>query len=184
MKAARAALVMITAVVVLAAAAPAGAALTERASVATGGAQANNNSLGGVMTPNGRYVAFQSFASNLVTGDTNGRTDIFVRDRRAGITRRVSIATDGTEANHESFSASITPDGRYVAFESFASNLVTGDGNGTFDVFVHDTQTGDNRAGQRRHRRIGRQRPELCRVDQCGRTLRGVRLRGVEPRVR
>ena len=101
MKAARAALVMITAVVALAAAGPAGAALTERASVATGGAQGNNNSLSGDMTPNGRYVAFHSFASNLVTGDTNGRTDIFVRDRRTGITKRVSVASDGTQANHE-----------------------------------------------------------------------------------
>jgi Tol biopolymer transport system component len=142
MKAARATLVMITAVVFLAAAGPAGAALTERVSVATGGAQGNHNTFTGVMSPNGRWVAFQSFASNLVTGDTNSRTDIFVRDRRTGINERVNVASDGTEANHESFLASITPDGRYVAFQSFASNLVTGDSNGTFDVFVHDRQTG------------------------------------------
>jgi hypothetical protein len=143
MKAARAVLVVIIAVVVLLlAAGPASAAQTQRVSVATGGAQANHNSTTPAITPDGRYVAFQSFASNLVTGDVNGLTDVFVRDRQTGATELVSVHTDGTQANSVAAQATISADGRYVAFESFASNLVDGDTNGKFDVFVHDRQTG------------------------------------------
>jgi len=86
----------------------------------------------------GRYVAFGSNANNLVPGDTNGAGDVFVRDRQAGETVRVSVASDGTQANDFSFQHSISADGRFVAFQSVATNLVADDTNGVNDVFVHD----------------------------------------------
>ncbi|MEA2438103.1 MAG: hypothetical protein QOF65_2659, partial [Thermoleophilaceae bacterium] len=114
------------------------AALTERLSVANGGAQANGDSLGGSasVSGNGRYVVFWSWASDLNGGDTNNAADVFLRDRQTGRTERVSVANDGAQANNPSVNASISADGRYVAFGSSASNLVGGDTNNTADVFV------------------------------------------------
>jgi Tol biopolymer transport system component len=127
----------------LAAAGPAGAAaLTERVSVATGGGQASDFSRDGAVSMDGRHVAFQSPASDLVAGDSNGAVDVFVRDRQAGVTERVSVAGDSAQANSHSLNAAISADGRYVAFLSFASNLVAGDTNEFGDVFVHDRQSG------------------------------------------
>ena len=93
------------------------------------------------ISADGRYVAFISDASNLVPGDTNGVTDIFVYDRQTGTIERVSVAADGTQGNGGSCQPSISADGRYVAFSSYASNLVPGDTNGISDVFVYDRQT-------------------------------------------
>jgi len=120
---------------------------TTRVSVASDGKQANMDSSSGVELPgaisaDGRFVAFQTKAANLVAGDTNGETDIFVHDRQTGQTTRVSVASDGTLANSGSGNPWLTPDGRFVAFDSGASNLVAGDTNGAIDVFVHDRQTG------------------------------------------
>jgi LPXTG-site transpeptidase (sortase) family protein len=115
---------------------------TTRVSVTSDETQANGSSYVLAISTNGRYVAFNSDASNLVTGDTNGAWDIFVRDRIAGNTTRVSVASDGTQANADSFGLAISANGRYVAFSSHASNLVTGDTNGRPDVFVYDQQTG------------------------------------------
>jgi hypothetical protein len=112
--------------------------LTERVSVSTAGLEANNNSDVSTISADGRYVAFVSWASNLVEGDTNARPDIFVHDRATGVTERVSVATGGTQANDRSFLGSISDDGRYIAFQSAATNLVPGDTNGANDVFVHD----------------------------------------------
>ncbi len=86
----------------------------------------------------GRYVAFISPENNLVPNDTNGTWDVFVHDRVIGQTIRVSIASDGTQANGSSQSATISGDGRYVVFTSKANNLVAGDGDDLYDVFVHD----------------------------------------------
>lgn len=89
-------------------------------------------------------MAFVSDASDLVAGDTNGASDVFVRDRRdrfAGVTRRVSVGRDGQEANGDSFLAAISANGRYVA--SDASNLVARDTNERRDVFVRD-RSGDS----------------------------------------
>jgi Tol biopolymer transport system component len=94
------------------------------------------------ISADGRYLAFHWLASNLVTGDTNGTRDVFVRDRTAGTTTRVSVRTGGTQANGHSVSASLSADGRYVAFASAASNLVTGDTNGASDVFLRDRTGG------------------------------------------
>ncbi|WNM62462.1 FG-GAP-like repeat-containing protein [Candidatus Nitrospira neomarina] len=115
---------------------------TTRVSVATGGGQANGESLEPAISANGRYVAFRSDATNLVPGDTNGTTDVFVHDRQTGITSRVSVATGGGQSNNNSFTPALSADGRFVAFHSFANNLVPGDTNGVLDVFVHDRQTG------------------------------------------
>jgi Tol biopolymer transport system component len=116
---------------------------TTRVSVATGGGQANLASLDPSISADGRYVAFVSAATNLVSGDTNNVADIFVHDRQTGQTTRVSVASDGTQANNQSSDPSISSNGRYVAFASLASNLVSGDTNGAWDVFVHDRQTGE-----------------------------------------
>jgi Tol biopolymer transport system component/ribosomal protein L24E len=95
------------------------------------------------VSADGGLVAFESDSSNLVAGDTNGVTDIFVRDRPGGHTERVSVATDGTQANKGSFKPGISADGRFVVFESAASNLLPGgaDTNGVKDIFLHDRQT-------------------------------------------
>ena len=90
----------------------------------------------------GRFVAFAANAENMVPGDTNGATDVFVRDRQAGTTTRVSVATGGAQGTGASSEPSISADGRFVAFSSLAPNLVPGDTNGQRDVFVHDRQTG------------------------------------------
>jgi|GEM_PF-1585857 len=116
--------------------------VVQRVSVASGGTQGNGDSGCPSISADGRYVAFQSYASNLVPGDTNGTWDVFVHDRLTGQTTRVSVASDGTQGNGDSECPSISADGRYVAFASLASNLVPGDTNGTWDVFVHDRLTG------------------------------------------
>jgi Tol biopolymer transport system component len=116
---------------------------TERVSVSSKEKQGNSYSRGsGAPSPDGRYVAFESDASNLVRGDTNGQQDIFVRDRRSGTTRRVSLGPNGVQANGPSFDAKITADGRYVTFTSVATNLVPGDTNNDRDVFVRDLKAG------------------------------------------
>ena len=94
------------------------------------------------MSGNGRYVAFQSEASNLVPGDTNGTHDVFVHDRLTGETTRVSVSTGGEQGSSRSEWPSISGDGRYVAFASYADNLVPGDANWSRDIFVHDRLTG------------------------------------------
>ncbi len=111
---------------------------TTLVSVTSDGTPANGASYFPSISADGRFVAFQSFATNLVPGDTNGQYDIFVHDRQTGTTTRVSIASDGTEANNASGAPSLNADGRYVVFQSQASNLVSGR-NG---IFVHDMQTG------------------------------------------
>lgn len=113
-----------------------------RISLGLGGVEANHNSRGVAISADGRYVAFASGASNLVSGDTNETDDIFVYDRQTAQMSRVSVASGGVEANGGSQSPAISSDGRYVAFVSDASNLVPNDTNGFTDVFVHDRQTG------------------------------------------
>lgn len=93
------------------------------------------------ITPNGRWVTFTSNALNLVPGDHNLAFDIFVRDRKTKQIQRISVGTNGTEANGDSTNPVISADGRYVAFESDATNLVAGDTNGYTDVFLHDLRT-------------------------------------------
>ena len=84
----------------------------------------------------GHVVAFASDASNLVPGDTNGRTDVFARDRAAGTTERVSVGPGDAQGKGASYRPAISWDGREVAFVSEAANLVPDDTNGATDVFV------------------------------------------------
>jgi len=118
------------------------AGTTTRVSVASNGTQGNDFSGDSSISATGHFVAFDSPATNLVSGDTNGVPDVFVHDRQTDQTTRVSVASDGTQGNGDSHFPSISPTGRYVAFDSFASNLVSGDTNLATDIFVHDRQTG------------------------------------------
>src|SRR5262249_40326816 len=124
--------------------------IVERVSVDDAGREAAtgvSHALGSLaISADGMVVAFVSDAP-LVPDDTNHLPDVFVRDRRNATTRRVSVGTNGTQANGPSFSfpsvVSLSDDGRLVAFDSEASNLIPDDTNGVRDVFVHDRLTGD-----------------------------------------
>ncbi len=102
---------------------------TSRLSVSSSGVEGNGDSLEPTIAGNGSAVAFESAATNLVTGDTNAAVDIFVRDLAAGTTVRVSVDSAGAQANGASDESSFSGDGSHVAFESLASNLVAGDTN-------------------------------------------------------
>jgi hypothetical protein len=106
----------------------------------TGGG--NGDSLPAGVSADGRYALFESTADDLLPGDTNNASDVFLRDLSAGNTVLVSVATNGGWANGASSGAIITPDGRYVAFSSTAGNLVANDTNGIPNVFVRDLNTG------------------------------------------
>jgi Tol biopolymer transport system component len=116
---------------------------TARVSLSSVDVEGNGDSGLTQVTTDGRFVAFNSDATNLVEDDTNEASDIFVRDREAGTTIRISVSSDGTEANGPSWEPAMTPDGRFVAFSSTASNLVAGDTNDAFDVFLHDRQSAE-----------------------------------------
>jgi Tol biopolymer transport system component len=114
-------------------------------SVDSAGIQGNDDSAFPSISFDGRFVAFASFATNLVPGDTNATTDYFVRDRQTGTTERVSVDSAGAQGNGVSGNdsvPSVSSDGRYVVFDSWSSNLVPADTNGDRDVFVRDRQTG------------------------------------------
>jgi Tol biopolymer transport system component len=115
---------------------------TERVSVNGGGKQGNRSSRAPKVSGDGRFVAFNSTASNLVAHDTNKTSDVFVRDRLNGTTERVSVNSAAKQAKGKSFGRSTTPDMRFVAFDSLASNLVPRDKNKTWDVFLRDRLTG------------------------------------------
>ena len=115
---------------------------TTRVSVDSSGIQGDSVSLSPSLSADGRVVAFESLASNLAAGDTNGVEDVFVHDRVSGITRRVSVGSAGNQGDLDSFAAALSADARAVAFQSLASNLVAGDTNGVEDVYVHDLVTG------------------------------------------
>jgi hypothetical protein len=111
---------------------------TERVSIDSTGKEGDDASRHPAVSMGGRYVAFVSSATNLVSGDTNGMADVFVRDRQAGTTERVSVDSSGTQTDGACTTCAISSDGRYVAFASAGTNLVSGDTNGTFDVFLRD----------------------------------------------
>lgn len=115
---------------------------TRRVSVSSTGAQGNGDSSAPKVSSDGRYVAFESLATNLVPGDTNGVADVFVRDLVANTTTRVSVSGSGTQGNGLSGAVSLSANGRWVSFVSLASNLVPGDTSNSFDAFVRDTLTG------------------------------------------
>ncbi len=125
---------------------------TVRVSVDAAGGQANDGSFQPYLSADGRFVAFQSYATNLVAGDLNAVADIFVKDLQSGAIVRVNVDSAGTEAlpglATDTYPGSYTPvlsaDGRFVAFASSAPNLVAGDTNGMQDIFVEDRDTDAN----------------------------------------
>lgn len=116
---------------------------TRRVSVSSTGAQGTAESSGPSLSADGRFVAFASSAPNLVPGDTNAFSDVFLHDLRTGETARISISTTGEEGNYPSRAPAVSGNGRYVAFESRASNFAVTDA--TIDVFVRDRATGETR---------------------------------------
>lgn len=111
---------------------------TQLVSVSSEYDQANDRSYKASISPDGRYIAFDSSASNLVSGDMNNKIDIFVHDRQTGITERVSVSSYGAESDGDSYFPTISSDGRYIAFDSDADNLISNDTNGVRDSFVYD----------------------------------------------
>jgi Tol biopolymer transport system component len=110
----------------------------ERISVPTGGGLANGASERPSISADGRYVAFASAATNLVANDTNGTVDVFVRDRVAGTTKRVSVSSTGAQVSGTSRDPDISADGSVIAFASNAFELVPNDANGYSDIFIRD----------------------------------------------
>jgi Tol biopolymer transport system component len=134
---------------------------TVRVSVNSNGGEGNGKSDGPALSADGRYAAFESTSTNLLAadptaqdvprvprnldptgriegGDDNFASDIFVHDLKTGATKRVSVASDGSEAKGDSYHAAISGDGRRVAFVSVAPNLEAGDTNHFREVFLHD----------------------------------------------
>jgi len=114
---------------------------TELISVSSSGEPANSDSWMPALSSDARYVAFMSYATNLVPGETNDLPNIFVRDRTIGETKLLSRTPSGAPGNGESWGPSISADGRWIAFFSTASDLVSGDTNGTSDAFLYDNAT-------------------------------------------
>lgn len=117
-------------------------ATTTCVSVNSEGAAGDNHSRIPAISADGRYVAFESFASNLVPGDTNSRVDVFLHDRTTRATTRVSVSSEEKQVDGDSHNPAVSADGRLVVFSSFASNLVRLDTNNRYDVFVRDRKTG------------------------------------------
>ncbi|MCX5204002.1 hypothetical protein OG897_21440 [Streptomyces sp. NBC_00237] len=124
------------------AAAPAPGPRTEKVSVATGGAEADQGATGLSISRDGRYVVFASAAANLVPGDTNNASDIFLRDLTQGTTVRVSTRADGSQADGPSTDPTISADGSHIGFSSDAANLAPGATGGRTHGYVKNLRTG------------------------------------------
>ena len=114
----------------------------ERISINDSIGPGNGNSQHISVSADGNRIAFESFSSQLVAGDSKGERDIFDFDRADGSITRISVGPMGVEANDASRAPAISGNGRFVAFTSDADNLVVGDTNGNRDLFVHDLETG------------------------------------------
>lgn len=116
--------------------------VVERVSVSSSGVQGDAwSQVDPKLSADGRFVAFVSSATTLVSGDTNGFEDIFHHDRQTGVTIRCSISSTGVQTDERSAGAAISGNGRFVAFWSYSDLLDPADQNGLRDVFVHDTVT-------------------------------------------
>ena len=108
-------------------------------SLGPNGRQSEDDSFSPAISADGRFVAFNSLAGNLVPGDNINNVDVFLHDRRTGTTERVSLGLSGREGNDSSLGAALSANGRFVAYKSFgADNLVPNDTNRRSDVFVRD----------------------------------------------
>jgi hypothetical protein len=114
----------------------------QRQSPGLNGAAPNGSSRPAAISKDNSKIAFTSFASNLVAGDTNGHADAYVWNRWSGTYQRQPRGSDGLEPNADSFPAGMSADGTRVLLSSYASNLVPGDTNGKADMFVWDRTTG------------------------------------------
>ena len=117
---------------------------TKRVSVATSGIQGDGDSDFAAISADGRFVAFHSYATNLVAGETNDTVNVFVHDRQTGATDSINGESDAIDGNGLAGLPAISADGRFVAFASDSTNLVPGDVNGHLDVFVYDRKTAKN----------------------------------------
>lgn len=117
---------------------------TTRISLGLNGAQSDGLSSSPRLSQNGRFIAFESLATNLVVNDTGNVQDIFVYDRTSGNTVRVSISSTGAAANNHCLHPALSGDGRFVVFVSAATNLTTDDANSLSDVFLHDRDPDQN----------------------------------------
>jgi Tol biopolymer transport system component len=113
-------------------------AISLMSQTSTGGVS-NAASAQPAVSGDGRYVVFASLATNLVAGDTNLESDVFVCDRQSGTLTRVSVGT--TQGNGASRAPAISADGQIITFASLATNLVAQDPNRTLDVFAYDQRT-------------------------------------------
>jgi len=114
---------------------------TTRVSVDSNGVEGDGPSSLPSISANGRYIAYHSAATNLVTSDTNLSIDLFLYDTQTATTTRVSVDGNGVEGNNISWKSSISRDGNFIAYLSNASNLISGDTNGAGDVFLYNRQT-------------------------------------------
>ena len=121
------------------------AGVTTRVSESSAGGQTNDRSWPTAMSDDGSVVLFGSSADDLIGGDTNGASDLFVRSLATGAVQRVSVGDGGQQGNGHAQAGALSADGRVVAFSSLASNLVPGDTNNTSDVFVRDLDSGTTR---------------------------------------
>ncbi|MDQ3849845.1 MAG: hypothetical protein M3296_04415, partial [Actinomycetota bacterium] len=146
-----------------------------RASVATGGGEADGPSAAPDLSADGRLLVFASAADNLVPGDSNQRDDVFVRDLTTGVTALVSAAQRGGPADGDSSAPAISPDGRFVSFSSSAANLVAGDADDKPDVFLRDLATGRTelvsvaRGGRGQNKALAGGRAQASDVSRNGR---------------
>lgn len=114
---------------------------TFRVGLGPAGVEGNDHSVTPEFSADGTVIVFNSSATNLVAGDTNGQSDVFACVLATGVTERVSVSTAGVQGNQFSHYPDVSDDGRYVAFESGSNTLITGDTNSERDIFVHDRQT-------------------------------------------
>ena len=157
---------------------------TERISLGLDGAQGDGPSFEPAISADGRFVAFQSEATNLVPGDSNSAPDVFVRDRKTGRTSRVSVRPNGAQGNGPSAVPAISADGRFVAFYSDATNLVPSDTNDQGDVFVHDRKAGTTRRVSVGPRGAQGDASSSDTSDLGGRALRRLLVVGNQPGAR
>ncbi len=119
--------------------------VTSRVSVRSDGGQAAGQSVSPSISADGQWITYTSFAPNLVDNDTNNGRDVFLFDRDTGLTRRVSVRSNGDQATGQSYHPAISADGRWITYTSNAANLAHNDTNNSADVFLFDRDTGFTR---------------------------------------